>query len=1043
MRIREIYVDGFGQFAARDFGPLEQPVTVFYGPNEAGKSTLLEFIRAVLFGFRRAPHDYPPLAGGRHGGRLALVDRDRHLSVVRRYKGERSGKAVLASETGAPQDEAMLAQMLGNNSRDLFEQVFAFTLDELHSSDLLKDANVNNQIYSAGMGVTSLPSVIRSIGAEREKLFLNRGSSQKIYDAHKQLQDLDSKLREIEENAGEYGNLITRQQQVKTELEGLVGCRREIQSRLAHQTTLQSAWDPWNDLASTRQEIASLPAIENFPVDGITRLETLEERVRNAQREFGTAEEQAAEAKRAAEIQVEHEAILQHVAEIKRLQEGRTDFNGLVRDYPERRAELNERERALAETLRDLGPDWDETRLEAFDFSMAVRQEIAEHRDRKRDRLDALSARRSSHDQNELALREAIAGEKKADSQFQSIDRPSRDTEQIRLRRNLIRTTRSRLNDLARQRQDIRNLQTQLDSLKSTERPPSKSDHSRAIAAAALIAGIALVVGGAVLGGTALYIGIAAAVALSALAIYLFISGNTRLASAGEPPHVSPLQQSLQREEANMQSLHSTMMHDAEPLELDTIDESSILEAEELIDEEERRLQEWARLSDELDKAKELKDQRRTRVEESAATVDSARQQRDSAQSDWQNWLVTRGLLDTYTPETADVLQKQIELGRSQLRELLSFRQRIQDIENDIADYVEIVAPLASSYNVTFDRNDQRSVVAAADRLVELHEEVQESVRRLGDAKTELETADRQLERRKGELQAAQSELEQLFRSGGAGNVDEFRQRARQTEERAKLDSNARSALDQLQRLSGPGKPLESLKTDLQNTDRQSITGEIASLEKEQAGVDARHGELLTERGSIQAELANLEGEEESSRLRMQRNILLEQLRGHARNWSRLTLAQNLLNEARAKFERERQPQVIRHAEKVFAAITEGRYRQVYAPLGEQTVAVMDADRQSKQPSELSRGTREQLFLALRFGLIRELGQRTEPLPVIVDEVLVNFDPARALRAAAAFTELSDTNQVLVFTCHPTVVEMFCEASSETGREMPAVLTFS
>ena len=245
-----------------------------------------------------------------------------------------------------------------------------------------------------------------------------------------------------------------------------------------------------------------------------------------------------------------------------------------------------------------------------------------------------------------------------------------------------------------------------------------------------------------------------------------------------------------------------------------------------------------------------------------------------------------------------------------------------------------------------------------------MHEEVQESVRRRRDAKAKVEAAERQLERRKGELQAAQSELEQLFRSGGAEDVDEFRQQARQTEERAKLDSNARSALDQLQRLSGPGKPLESLKTDLQNTDLQGITDEIASLEEEQAAVGAQHDGLLTERGSIQAELANLEGEEESSRLRMQRNVLLEQLRGHARDWSRLTLAQNLLSEARAKFERERQPQVIRHAEKVFAAITEGRYRQVYAPLGEQTVAVMDADRQSKQPSELSRGTREQLFLS-------------------------------------------------------------------------------
>ena len=71
--------------------------------------------------------------------------------------------------------------------------------------------------------------------------------------------------------------------------------------------------------------------------------------------------------------------------------------------------------------------------------------------------------------------------------------------------------------------------------------------------------------------------------------------------------------------------------------------------------------------------------------------------------------------------------------------------------------------------------------------------------------------------------------------------------------------------------------------------------------------------------------------------------------------------------------------------------------RQVYAPLGEQTITVTDADGRTKQPSELSRGTREQLFLSLRFGLIRELGQRTEPLPVVVDEVLVNFDPERAL----------------------------------------------
>ena len=50
MRIRQIHIDGFGRFSGVEYGPLEGPVTVFHGPNEAGKSTLLEFVRRVLYG---------------------------------------------------------------------------------------------------------------------------------------------------------------------------------------------------------------------------------------------------------------------------------------------------------------------------------------------------------------------------------------------------------------------------------------------------------------------------------------------------------------------------------------------------------------------------------------------------------------------------------------------------------------------------------------------------------------------------------------------------------------------------------------------------------------------------------------------------------------------------------------------------------------------------------------------------------------------------------------------------------------------------------
>ena len=54
-----------------------------------------------------------------------------------------------------------------------------------------------------------------------------------------------------------------------------------------------------------------------------------------------------------------------------------------------------------------------------------------------------------------------------------------------------------------------------------------------------------------------------------------------------------------------------------------------------------------------------------------------------------------------------------------------------------------------------------------------------------------------------------------------------------------------------------------------------------------------------------------------------------------------------------------------------------------------------------------------------------------ERLPVIVDEVLVNFDPVRARRAAEAFVKLAEQTQVMVFTCHPWIADLFEEVAGK------------
>jgi uncharacterized protein YhaN len=114
VRIEELYLDGFGHFSQQQIGPLNQPITIICGPNEAGKSTLLAFIRAVLFGFPlRYRSYYPPLAGGRHGGRITLLNDAGQAYVVERYSGA-GGALGVKTLDGSPLDgKGVLNRLLG------------------------------------------------------------------------------------------------------------------------------------------------------------------------------------------------------------------------------------------------------------------------------------------------------------------------------------------------------------------------------------------------------------------------------------------------------------------------------------------------------------------------------------------------------------------------------------------------------------------------------------------------------------------------------------------------------------------------------------------------------------------------------------------------------------------------------------------------------------------------------------------------------------------------------------------------------------------
>ena len=132
---------------------------------------------------------------------------------------------------------------------------------------------------------------------------------------------------------------------------------------------------------------------------------------------------------------------------------------------------------------------------------------------------------------------------------------------------------------------------------------------------------------------------------------------------------------------------------------------------------------------------------------------------------------------------------------------------------------------------------------------------------------------------------------------------------------------------------------------------------------------------------------------------------------------------------------RDRQPTVLAEASRTFRQITDGRYQRIEQDPDGQSLGIVDRNLGRKGPEQLSRGTAEQLYLCLRLALAQEFGRQRCRLPLVMDDVLVNFDPLRAEAMARVLAVFAKTNQVLLFTCHPRTVEILQAVSTETRAE--------
>ncbi len=236
-----------------------------------------------------------------------------------------------------------------------------------------------------------------------------------------------------------------------------------------------------------------------------------------------------------------------------------------------------------------------------------------------------------------------------------------------------------------------------------------------------------------------------------------------------------------------------------------------------------------------------------------------------------------------------------------------------------------------------------------------------------------------------------------------------FEQECRQQQDRLREFTDARRKLEQaqtlLQALCGAAKDLPA------PTFPDTLTLDAPKTRQQLSENQAEAFSLRQKLGQCQGQMAQLG---QTDALKAQKAAMLRRKEALQQHYRALELALTTLDAASRELQRRFAPRISQAAQELFCRMTNGRYQRLALCRDLSLEAAAEGENTLRGSLWRSEGTVDQLYLALRLAVAREL---TGDAPLILDDALVRFDDTRLKAALQLLKETASQKQVILFTC--------------------------
>jgi uncharacterized protein YhaN len=426
--------------------------------------------------------------------------------------------------------------------------------------------------------------------------------------------------------------------------------------------------------------------------------------------------------------------------------------------------------------------------------------------------------------------------------------------------------------------------------------------------------------------------------------------------------------------------------------------------------------------------AKDYRDQ----ITQTEADFENVREEFESSLVDWRNRLEEFGYPIEITPESFADYDSKLKICRKDIARYEDDRIQHQQDLTDIADFESAITALAQS--IDFAEISTDPVRIAESMNANLIEE-RKNLQRLKDLQSRLETETRKKDEAERALGKALEGIAKICETIGVKEAIEAPDRFAEIAERDKIQRGIESAIDLLN-IHRDDEPLESWIQAARELDDEACRISQDELRNSIAETKKEREESAKILFGIETEISRIEGAVDSADVlvvEQARKAFFERTVELTRRYLKCMLTNRVLEQAAEAYRRKMGQQVIDFTSENLRTLSLGSLSGVITvhddDSGRRLVAVRSDDDSTLELEHLSEGTADQLFLALKLAMIRNrLEERKArgqgPVPVIFDDILVQFDDDRAAAAFRLFADLARTTQVIFLTHHRHLVDV-------------------